>query len=159
MRRRYLLPAQLLESHGSSARASSFDNRTRRGYDVRKSHTSPVTTLTTRTSRSKASALAADIKRWWKEECTNWDAAVTGADPASLPGGADLWDDMPTVDSKAVARTSPIFERHLGIPLAVKLIRHGGYASIDDAIADLVPKMEAAAKQNVGHGVQKGGQP
>ncbi len=100
---------------------------------------------TTRTSRAKLTAIAADIKRWWEEECTDWDAAVTGADPASLPGGADLWDDMPTVDSKAIARTSPIFERHLGIPLDVKLIRHGGYASIDDAIADLVPKMEAAA--------------
>jgi hypothetical protein len=113
----------------------------------------------TRTPRSKAAAIAAEIKRWWDEECTDWDAAVTGADPASLPGGADLWDDMPTVDSKAIARSSPIFERHLGIPLDVKLIRHGGYSSIDDAIADLVPKMEAVANDKVGNRVQKGGQP
>lgn len=112
---------------------------------------------TMRRSQSKATVLASDIKQWWEEECTDWDAAVTGTDPANLPGGADLWDDMPTVDSKAIARTSPIFERHLGTPLDVKLIRHGGYGSIDDAIADLVPKMEAAAKQKVGIGVQKGG--
>jgi len=118
-----------------------------------------VTVPITRKSPPKAAALASDIKRWWEEECTDWDAAVTGADSATPPGGTDLWDDMPTVDSKAIARTSPIFERHLGIPLDVTLIRHGGYASIDDAIADLVPKMEAAAKQKVGNGGQKGGQP
>ncbi len=102
-----------------------------------------------RSSRSKAAALAAEIKKWWEAESTDWDAAVTGTDLASLPGGADLWDDMPTVDSKAIARASPIFERHLGVPLDVKLIRHGGYASIEDAIADLVPKMEAAANEKV----------
>lgn len=112
--------------------------------------------MTTRTSRSKATALAADIRRWWEKQCRSWDAAVTEGDLASLPGGADLWDDMPTVDSKAIARTSPFFKRHLGIPLDVKLIRHGGYASIDEAIDDLVPKMKAAAQQKVDQRVQKG---
>lgn len=125
-----------------------------------------VTASITRVSRSTAAAtaaiavaIAAAIKLWWEEECTDWDTAVTGADPASLPGGTDLWDDMPTVDSKAIARTSPIFERYLGIPLDVKLIRPGGYTSIDDAIADLVPKMEAAAKERLANGAQKGGRP
>jgi hypothetical protein len=94
---------------------------------------------------SKAAGIAADLRTWWETECTDWDAAVTGADPGDLPGGSDLWDDMPQVDSKAIARTSPIFEQHLGLPLDVSLIRPGGYTSIDDAIADLVPKMEAAA--------------
>ncbi len=95
---------------------------------------------------SKAASIAAELAEWWVQECTDWDAAVAGADQSSLPGGLDLWDGMPKVDSKAVARTSPIFERHFGIPLDVKLIRPGGYGSIEDVIADIVPKMEAAAK-------------
>ena len=85
------------------------------------------------------------LRAWWGVECTDWDTAVSGGDP-EMPGGTDLWDCMPEVDSKAIARTSPIFERHLGVPLDVRLIRPGGYTIIDDAIADLVSKMEAAAK-------------
>lgn len=95
---------------------------------------------------SKADAIAGEIRSWWAQECSDWDAAVTGAALPLLPSAADLWDDMPVVDSKAVARTSPIFERHLGVPLDVKLIRPGGYASIDDVIVDLVSKMETAAQ-------------
>src|SRR5438876_1074111 len=91
-------------------------------------------------SSAIAAALGADIRAWWEAEATDWDAAVTGTDTATLPGGSDLWDDMPTVDSKAIARSSPIFERHLGVPLDVREIRRGGYGSIDDAIDDLVPK-------------------
>lgn len=94
--------------------------------------------------------LAADLKSWWEQECGDWDALVGGADPEALPGGEDLWDCMPDVDSKAVARTSPIFERYFGMPLDVKLIRPGGYKSIGEMIADLVPKMLRAstAKEN-----------
>jgi len=94
---------------------------------------------------STSAALIAALKAWWEEESTDWDAAVMGTDISALPGGSDLWDDMPTVDSKAIARSSPIFERHLGIPLDVRQIRRGGYDSIDDAAADLVSKMEAIA--------------
>lgn len=102
-------------------------------------------TSTPTSSVPNAAPIAAEIRSWWAQEGTDWDAAVAGANAVSLPGGADLWDDMPTVDSKAVARTSPIFERHLGVRLDVKLIRAGGYASIDEFIADIVPKMVAAA--------------
>ena len=48
---------------------------------------------------------------------------------------------MPTLDSKAVARSSPIFERHLGRPLDIRLIRPGGYQDIDHMLDDLVPAM------------------
>jgi hypothetical protein len=103
-----------------------------------------------RTSSSlELSALADALRSWWMEEVQDWDAAVVGADAQSLPGGDDLWDDLPKVDSKAIARSSPIFVRYLGVPLDVSFIRPGGYASIDDAIADLVPKMaELAARKS-----------
>jgi hypothetical protein len=97
-------------------------------------------------------ALADDLRSWWSREGQDWDAAVMGSDSRSLPGGDDLWDGMPNVDSKAIARSSPIFLRHLGIPLDVKLIRPGGYASIDDAIADLVPKMATLAAEKLQKG-------
>jgi hypothetical protein len=85
--------------------------------------------------------LSADLNAWWEQECGDWDTLVEGKGAGGLLGGEDLWNCMPVVDSKAVARTSPIFERYFGIPLDVKLIRRGGYKSIDEMIGDLVPKM------------------
>ncbi|MFM8979571.1 MAG: hypothetical protein ACKOSS_03815 [Planctomycetia bacterium] len=49
------------------------------------------------------------------------------------------------MDSKSVARTSPIFEKVLGVPLDINLIRPGGYRDIEDVINDLVPKMDKHA--------------
>lgn len=89
--------------------------------------------------------LRADLQSWWEQESGDWDALVNASESTDLPGGEDLWDDMPTVDSKAVARMSPIFERHIGIPLKTKLIRVGGYTAIEDVINDLVPQMVALA--------------
>ncbi len=85
--------------------------------------------------------LSADLNAWWEQECGDWDALVEGKSPEVLLGGEDLWNCMPVVDSKAVARTSPIFEKYFGIPLDVSLIRRGGYKSINEMIGDLVPKM------------------
>jgi hypothetical protein len=74
------------------------------------------------------------LRGWWNDQ---------GTGPAT-DGSADendLWEMMPEIDSKAVARTGPLFKEHLGIALDVRLIRHGGYANIEDLIHDLVPKM------------------
>lgn len=94
----------------------------------------------------RATLLAEALRAWWKEEAEDWDQQVTGA-VADLPDELDVWNDMPTVDSKAVARTSPIFKKYLGIPLDSKLIRAGGYKSIENVIDHLVPLMEEAAKK------------
>lgn len=95
------------------------------------------------------------LKEWWETESADWDALVAGPVPATDPA-VDLWDDMPVVDSKAVARTSPLFEQHLGLPLDVKLIRAGGYKSIDEMIDHLVPLMdEAAQKKQLGSAKQE----
>lgn len=92
--------------------------------------------------------VVANLNAWWEQECGDWDTLVEGKSPDVLSGGEDLWNCMPVVDSKAVARTSPIFERHFGIPLDVKLIRRGGYKSFDEMVGDLVPKMLEIVKSN-----------
>ena len=78
--------------------------------------------------------LEADLREFFSREEAEWQE---DADLLDL----DLWDTMPTVDSKAVARTSHIFKKWLGKPLDVRLIREGGYENLDDMIQDLVPKM------------------
>ena len=92
-------------------------------------------------------ALEAELRAWGDQEIAAWDSLVGGPAAVQLPGGADLWDRMPVLDSKAVARSSPIFERHLGISLNPKLIRAGGYPGIDEMISDLVPQMEKVARR------------
>ena len=83
------------------------------------------------------------LRAWAEQETVDWDAQVEASGTGIVPdtGNSDLWDSMPTLDSKAVARSSPIFERYLGRPLDIRLIRPGGYQSIDAMIEHLVPSM------------------
>jgi hypothetical protein len=91
------------------------------------------------------------LRGWWEVESTDWDQLVTGPIADAPDADIDLWDDMPAIDSKAVARSSPIFKKFLGIELDVSLIRAGGYKSLDECINHLVPLMdEAAKKKNYG---------
>lgn len=93
--------------------------------------------------QTKYSALATELREWCNHETADWDALVEGpgADTGIHGDDSDLWEAMPTLDSKTVARTSPIFEKHLGRPLKVRLIRPGGYDSVDDMVNHLVPAM------------------
>ena len=92
---------------------------------------------------NKEAQLKHDLRDWAMQETGNWDLQVeaTRTGVVSDRGNSDLWDSMPELDSKAVARSSPIFERYLGRPLDVRRIRPGGYRSIDDMIDHLVPEM------------------
>ena len=84
------------------------------------------------------------LREWCSKEVADWDAQVeggSGTGSGSDAADSDLWNSMPTVDSKAVARTSSIFEEHLGHSLDVKLIRPGGYDSVEHMIGHLVPAM------------------
>lgn len=92
------------------------------------------------TSGKSERKLKTDLRSWWKREKKDWEHRVDSSS-GKRPTGAELWDSMPTIDSKVATETSPIFEKHLGIPLDTSLIRPGGYSSIDDLISDLVPKM------------------
>src|SRR6266568_3364249 len=89
-----------------------------------------VASTGTQSPGTVAEKLATELRTSWSKESSDWDAQVSGKQPVTLPGGTDLWDRMPVVDSKAVARLTHVFERHLGIPLNTKLIRPGGYKNI-----------------------------
>ena len=97
--------------------------------------------------------LSRDLIEWCRLEGADWDAQVDGnsGEPFEATDDMDLWGSMPTVDSKTVARASPIFERHLGRPLRIELIRPGGYASIDEVVRHLVPAMmdESSARRGI----------
>src|SRR4051794_24646694 len=87
--------------------------------------------------------LANDLRGYVAEQTADFDAEIAGK-PCGLPGGGDLWDGMPAVDSKVVARASRIFKQHLGIDLDLKLIRRGGYSDVEAMINHLEPLMRAA---------------
>lgn len=78
--------------------------------------------------------LAQELHTFWEREQDDWDAQVRG-NTAPTP---DLWESMPIVDSKTVARMAPIFEKYEGCRFDVKRIRPGGYSSINDMIKHLV---------------------
>jgi hypothetical protein len=99
------------------------------------------------TAQNVPDDLSTDLHLWWQHEGQDWDDMVAGGSGHGLTGS--LWDGLPEVDSKTVARSSPIFEKHLGIPLDIKQIRPGGYKDISDMISDLVPKMlQVAVRKN-----------
>ncbi len=82
--------------------------------------------------------LIAALRDWWREDQADWDRQVSD----DVTTDSDLWESMPVLDSKTVARMAPIFKKHLG-RFDVRRIRPGGYAGIDDMIQDLVPQMTA----------------
>ena len=63
---------------------------------------------------------------------------MTGVQTCALP--------ISEVDSKAIARTSPLFEQYLGKPLDTRKIRPGGYSTIEDAISDLILRARPASQ-------------
>ena len=92
---------------------------------------------------NKEAQLRQDLRDWAMDETGDWDLQVAAnrSEMVRDRSNSDLWDSMPELDSKTVARSSLIFERYLGRPLDIRLIRSGGYQSIDDMIDHLVPEM------------------
>ena len=86
--------------------------------------------------------LSADLDEHWNEQQATWDSKVESAEPAQ--GELGLWDEIPNIDSKEVARMTHIFEKHLGSVFDIKHIRAGGYEDVDDLIEDIVPKLTGA---------------
>lgn len=91
---------------------------------------------------SQRDALADRLRDWAEEELASFDDAVAGNTGAAK--GADdpsIWDDMPAIDSKRAIGALVEIEELIGCKLPVTLVRHGGYESVEDMIADLLPKV------------------
>ena len=93
-----------------------------------------VSTKPVRIDEETCIRLAQELQAFWDREQDDWDAQVKG-NAAPTP---DLWESMPIVDSKTVARMAPIFEKYEGRRFDVKRIRPGGYSSINNMIEHLV---------------------
>lgn len=63
------------------------------------------------------------------------------------PPEGDLWE-LPVVDSKTVVKLSPLVEEDTGIKIKNQWIRNGGYDTVDEAINDLIQKIEEILKVN-----------
>jgi len=96
-------------------------------------------------SETTISGLKDALRKWWQDQQAAWPKG-----PSTCPEGEeDLWSDMPEIDSKAVARTAPLFKEHFGIGLDVRFIRHGGYRSLEDMVNDIVPNMVKKIKERI----------
>lgn len=88
-------------------------------------------------------AIRADLKKWWKQN------QATATPPPPNPATAAVWGGVPVVDSKTVARASPVLRKHLGVGINPKLIRKGGYASFAEALDDLLSKIRESCPEVV----------
>ncbi|WP_437486750.1 hypothetical protein WME75_04410 [Sorangium sp. So ce1014] len=86
-------------------------------------------------------ALQALTRDWAERECTSFDEAVRRASDADTDDGS-IWD-MPAIDSKRCVSLLIDLEGLLGpgCRIPVSVIKAGGYASVDDLIGKLLPKI------------------
>jgi hypothetical protein len=88
----------------------------------------------------KVAELVAELERWFDEET----AAIDGEAVAEAPAGAggSIIQTRPAIDSKRVVDATVITKKVLGIELPPAIIKPGGYASCEEMIADIVPKLK-----------------
>ena len=96
-------------------------------------------------TKESIAALEAAIREWWLTQEASWldDSVNTDSEET------DLWDDLPEVDSKVAAKSTPLFEDHLGVKLDVRMIKPGGYTSINELVNELVPRMVAKVNRAI----------
>jgi hypothetical protein len=89
---------------------------------------------------TKVPVLIAELEDWFKEET----AAIDGTVEADAPSGAggSIIGMRPAIDSKRVVDATVVTKKVLDIGLPPQIIKAGGYASCDEMIADLIPKLE-----------------
>lgn len=89
---------------------------------------------------TKVSTLVAELEEWFEEET----AAIDGSIEAGAPSGSggSIMSIRPAIDSKRVVDATVITKKVLDIELPPQIIKAGGYASCEEMIADLVPKLE-----------------
>ena len=79
---------------------------------------------------------------WAERECTSFDEAVLNEPPKENEEDGSIWD-VPAIDSKRVVSLLAELEQVIGgnCKLPVAAIKSGGYASADDLVEKLFPKL------------------
>ena len=86
----------------------------------------------------KVPALKSALEAWFEEET----APIDGVEEAPSGDGGSILDTRPAIDSKRVVDATAITKKVLGIPLPPAIIKPGGYASCEEMIDDLIPKLK-----------------
>jgi len=89
---------------------------------------------------SKASKLRAELEAWFEEETASIDGTVVAGAPSGT--GGSIIGTGPAIDSKRVVDATVITKRVLDMELPPEIIKPGGYASCEEMIADIVPKLQ-----------------
>ncbi|MCW3474688.1 hypothetical protein [Limobrevibacterium gyesilva] len=89
---------------------------------------------------AKTPLLISALEAWFEEET----ASIDGTVPAGAPSGSggSIIAMRPAIDSKRVIDATSVTKEVLGIELPPEIIKAGGYASCDEMIADIVPKLQ-----------------
>ena len=89
---------------------------------------------------AKTAELTSALEAWFEEET----AAIDGTAASDAPSGegGSIVAMRPAIDSKRVVDATVITKKVLGIELPPAIIKPGGYASCEEMIADIVPKLK-----------------
>ncbi len=82
--------------------------------------------------------------------CSLADVASREATLQGLPDPSSGSGLMPVIDSLIVVELLVVLEDVVSLELPENLIKRGGYESIDEAVADLLPKIERCWLQHYG---------
>ena len=82
--------------------------------------------------------LKSALEAWFEEET----APIDGVEEAPSGDGGSILETRPAIDSKRVVDATAVTKEVLGIPLPPAIIKPGGYASCEEMINDIVPKLK-----------------
>lgn len=89
---------------------------------------------------SKTKELVHELESWFEEETESIDGSIATAAPSG--SGGSIMGTCPAIGSKRVVDATVITKKVLDIELPPEIIQPGGYASCEEMIADLIPKLE-----------------
>lgn len=89
---------------------------------------------------TKVPTLVAELEAWFAAETESIDGSIEAAAPSG--SGGSIMSVRPAIDSKRVVDATVVTKKVLDIDIPPEIIKPGGYASCEEMIADLVPKLE-----------------
>jgi hypothetical protein len=87
----------------------------------------------------KQAKLVAELEAWFEDETQPIDGSPP---PPPSGGGGSIVGMRPAIDSKRIVDASRVTRDVLDIELPPEIIKRGGYASFEEMVSDLVPKLE-----------------